>query len=168
MEFEKTPTESNLLESLRRGEVGLRPLTLTVEEVSSHTGNKGPDAFVRAEWGRARYRFVVEVQRLWTPKAFAATIDEVRRYARPPEFYPLIVVPYLPESRLNQLEAKGVSGIDLCGNGLVVVPDKVFIHRTGFPNRFRSEDRIKNVFRGGSSLVARVPPQAGIRFGAGG
>src|SRR5258706_11347748 len=101
MEFEKTPSESDLLDLLRRGEVGLRPLTLTVEEVSPHTGKKRSDAFVRAEWGRARYRFVVEVRRLWTPKALAETIDEGRRYARPPEFYPLIVVPYLPESTLN-------------------------------------------------------------------
>ena len=31
-------------------------------------------------------------------------IDEVKRYARPPEFYPLIVVPYLPDERLAELE----------------------------------------------------------------
>ena len=38
----------------------------------------------------------------------------------------------------------------------MVVPDRVLILRTGRPNRFRSEDKIKNVFRGGSSLVART------------
>jgi hypothetical protein len=156
MDFRKTPSETDLLDLLRQDKIGLSPLTLTVEEIRPHTGNKCPDAFVRAEWEGTRYRFVVEVRRLWTPKALVEAIDAVRRYARPPEFYPLVVVPYLPETRLDELEAAGVSGIDLCGNGVVVVPGQVLIYRTGRPNRFRSEDTIKNVFRGGSSLVARA------------
>jgi hypothetical protein len=156
MDFEKTPSETDLLDLLRQDQVGLRPLTLTVEEISPYIKHKRPDAFVRAEWEGARYRFVVEVRRLWTPKALAEAIDAVRRYARPPEFYPLVVVPYLPETRLNDLEEAGVSGIDLCGNGVVVVPGQVLVYRSGHPNRFRSEDKIKNVFRGGSSLVARA------------
>ena len=156
MGFEKTPSEADLLGLLRQGKVGLRPLTLAVEEIEPHLENKHPDAFVRAEWEGTRYRFVVEVRRLWTPKAIVEAIDAVRRYARPPEFYPLVIVPYLPETRLDELEAAGVSGIDLCGNGVVVVPGRVLLYRTGRPNRFRSEDKIKNVFRGGSSLVARA------------
>ncbi len=156
MVFEKTPSEMDLLGLLRQEKIGLRPLTLTVEEIEPPRENKRPDAFVRAEWDGTPYRFVVEVRRLWTPKALVEAIDAVRRYARPPEFYPLVVVPYLPETRLDELEAAGVSGIDLCGNGVVVVPGRVLIYRTGRPNRFRSEDKIKNVFRGGSSLVARA------------
>jgi hypothetical protein len=48
------------------------------------------------------------------------------------------------------------SGNDLCGNGVVTVPDEVLVYRTGQPNRFRWEAEIKNVFRGTSSLVPRV------------
>jgi hypothetical protein len=94
-------------------------------------------------------------------------VAQVRRYARPPEFYPLVVVPYLPEARLADLEASGVSGIDLCGNGVVMVPDELFVYRSGRPNKFRSEAEIKNVFRGSSSLVARafllVPEYASVQ-----
>ena len=57
---------------------------------------------------------------------------------------------------MNELQAAGVSGIDLCGNGVVVVPNELLVYRTGMPNQFRSEASIKNVFRGASSLVARV------------
>ncbi|WP_020466124.1 hypothetical protein [Singulisphaera acidiphila] len=116
----------------------------------------GPDAFVRMDWDGRRYRFVVECKRLWTPKALSETIEQARRYARPPDFYPLVVVPYLPASRLTELETAGVSGIDLCGNGVVVVPKELLVYRSGCPNQFRSEDEIKNVFRGNSSLAARV------------
>ncbi|WP_254053877.1 hypothetical protein [Singulisphaera sp. GP187] len=97
---------------------------------------------------------MIEVQRLSTPKALSEAVERVRRYARPPEFYPLVVVPYLPEARLAEFESAGVSGIDLCGNGVVVVPNELLVYRTGCPNRFRSEDEIKNVFRGNSSLAA--------------
>jgi hypothetical protein len=76
-------------------------------------------------------------------------------------------VPYLPDARLAELEAAGVSGIDLCGNGVVVVPGELLVYRTGRPNRFRSEAEIKNVFRGNSSLVARafllVPEYASVQ-----
>jgi hypothetical protein len=87
---------------------------------------------------------------------FPRVPDLDRGYGRPPEFYRLVVAPYLPETRLNDLEEAGVSGIDLCGNGVVVVPGRLLVYRTGHSNRFRSEDRIKNVFRSGSSLVARA------------
>ncbi len=81
---------------------------------------------------------------------------QATRLARPSESYPLVVVPYLPDEQLRELQSEGVSGIDLCGNGVVVVPGELLVYRTGQPNRFRSESAIKNVFRGESSLIARV------------
>jgi hypothetical protein len=56
---------------------------------------------------------------------------------------------------LAELEAQSVSGIDLCGNGLVVIPNELLVYRTGGPNVFRSGAEIKNIFRGDSSLVGR-------------
>jgi hypothetical protein len=93
MKFKKTPTESETVELLRQGEVQLPPLSLSVEAVGATTKDSGIDAFVRLDWGSRRYRFVAECQRLWTPKAVSEAISQVRRYARPPEFYPLLVVP---------------------------------------------------------------------------
>lgn len=71
-------------------------------------------------------------------------------------FYPLIIAPYLSEQMLNRLAEAEISGIDLSGNGVVVVPDKLFIYRTGEKNKFLSSAPIKNIFRGTSSLAARV------------
>jgi hypothetical protein len=72
------------------------------------------------------------------------------------QHHPLILVPYLSEEWLLKLEAEGVSGIDLCGNGVVIVPDELLVLRTGSPNRFRWEGTIKNVYRKHSSIVART------------
>ena len=47
MVFEKTPSEMDLLGLLRQEKIGLRPLTLTVEEIEPPRENKRPDAFVR-------------------------------------------------------------------------------------------------------------------------
>ncbi|HYT93332.1 MAG TPA: hypothetical protein VEL76_31740 [Gemmataceae bacterium] len=80
----------------------------------------------------------------------------LRRISAPPERYPLLLVPYLSEERLAELEAAGVSGVDLCGNGVVVVPGELLVLRSGAPNRFRWEGTIKNVYRKESSLAARI------------
>jgi hypothetical protein len=167
MEFRKTPSEREIVELLRQGKVQLPPLSFSVEEVDAATEDSRIDAFVRLDWGSRRYRFVAECKRLWTPKAVSEMISQIRRYARPPEFYPMLVVPYLPDARLAELQAAGVSGVDLCGNGIVVVPEEFLVYRTGRPNRFRSGAEIKNVFRGESSLVARsflvVPEYASVQ-----
>ena len=68
----------------------------------------------------------------------------------------MIIMPYLSENALRQLEKQAISGIDLCGNGVVVVPDELLVFRTGFPNKYSSSALIKNVYRGSSSLVSRV------------
>ena len=59
-------------------------------------------------------------------------------------------------SGLDDLEARSVSGIDLCGNGVVIVPGEWYVRRTGQPNPFRAEGVIKNVYRRSSSVVARL------------
>ena len=109
----------------------------------------------KSRGGSARYRFIAECKRSTTPKDILAAIAQLRRYAHQPEYYPMLIVPYLSGERLAELEAQGVSGIDLCGNGLVVIPDELLVYHTGCPNTFRSEAAIKNVFRGDSSLVGR-------------
>jgi hypothetical protein len=154
--FRKTPSAIEIVELLRQGQVQLSPLSLSVEAAGTATKDNGIDAFVRLDWGSRQYRFVAQCKRLWTPKAVSEAVSQLRRWARPPELYPLLVVPYLPDARLAELQAQDVSGVDLCGNGVVVVPNELLVYRTGRPNRFRSEAEIKNVFRGDSSLVARA------------
>lgn len=156
MEYQKIPFEAEILGQLRSGRVELPPFQIEVSEIQPRIDNRRPDVLVLLRWGKRSYRFVAECGRLWTPKALSEVAAQARRYARPPDLNPLVVVPYLPEAGLRGLQDQGVSGIDLCGNGVVTVPDEVLVYRTGKPNRFRWEAEIKNVFRGTSSLVPRV------------
>jgi hypothetical protein len=72
------------------------------------------------------------------------------------KLYPLLIAPYLSEESLRKLAAENISGIDLSGNGLVIVPNELFVYRFGSKNKFPSNAPIKNVFRGVSSIVPRV------------
>ena len=100
--------------------------------------------------------FAVEHKTIPTPAMVRSAVQQVRRLSRPPLLWPMVLFPYLSEERLEELEREGVSGLDLCGNGVVIVPGEWLVRRTGKPNLYPQSFPIKNVFRGTSSLVARV------------
>ena len=151
---------SDILDALRAGKVELPPLTTRLVgiepqlEASDRLGR--PDAYVDIGWGDRTYRFVAEIKIQATPRAFREAIEQVRAYAEASEMRPLMVTTYLGPDRLQELESKGVSGIDLSGNGVVVVPGELLVVRTGKPNQYPAGRKIRNVYRGASSLVARV------------
>jgi hypothetical protein len=168
MEYEKTVTEADVLEALERGEVKLPPLE--IKSVSRRTGREvepgpQPQARLTVRWNGKAYRFAATCRRLWTRRAVSEAADAALRATEAGGPLPLVVVPYLGEEQLGQLEAKGVSGIDLCGNGVVVVPGELLVWRSGSPNRFRWSAAIKNVYRRDSSLVSRAFLLVG-RFGS--
>lgn len=154
------PRETELLAFLTSGQLQFQPLqVMEVQPEASYVSGRGRevlDALLTLRWGDRTYRFVVEAYHLWTPKAVSQKVDQAQRYARLTGTYPLILVPYLSEEWLLVLEAQGVSGIDLCGNGVIVVPGELLVLRTGFANRFRWPGTIKNVYRKNSSIVARI------------
>ncbi len=100
-------------------------------------------------------RFAAEYKRQWTPQQIALAVSEARSRAQVLGLLPMVIVPYLSEERLLELEAQDVSGLDLCGNGVICVSGKYLLFRTGKPNRFKSSAPIKNIYRGATSLVAR-------------
>lgn len=106
--------------------------------------------------GKRVFTFRTEYKRAGTPQQIELALMQVRKSAREAGVLPLVVVPYLSEERLLGLEQEGVSGLDLCGNAVLIMPGSLYFFRTGFPNRFKSSAPIKNVFKGASSLVARV------------
>lgn len=107
------------------------------------------DGWIDVVWRRHRQRFVFEYKRSSTPRAVQAAALHVRMHGK----HPLVVVPFLAEERLVDLEALGVSGVDLCGN-YVLLGEKFTLWRSGQPNRFSESRPIKNVFRGKSSIFA--------------
>jgi hypothetical protein len=67
----------------------------------------------------------------------------------------MLFMPFLSERQLKELEREGISGIDLCGNCVVVYPGTFSVFRSGGKNRFPSSAAIKNIYRKNSSMVGR-------------
>jgi len=146
------PTEEEFVARARRGEVAFPPMGLAWEKART----KGIDGVVRMSWQKKSFRFAAEYKQRSNAKTIEAAIEHVREQSREMGLLPLVVVPYLDEQALASLESKSVSGIDLCGNGLVVVPGEWYVRRSGSPNPFQAEGVIKNVYRKSSSVVARL------------
>ena len=68
------------------------------------------------------FRFVVESKSRPTLEAVQAAAAQAMAAVRENE-WPMIQVPYLAPDRLDYLTRLGVSGVDLCGNGVVIIPD---------------------------------------------
>lgn len=148
------PTEEEAIELLARGEVTLPPLTFRVR--SSELSRRRYDAIVEASWEDHTYHFVAEYKPFATPKILREAMGAVITQAREMSLAPMVLAPYLPEERLRELEASGVSGLDLSGNGVVIVPGEILVYRTGARNRFPASTPLRNVYRGAASLVPRA------------
>lgn len=153
-------TESEILSRLAE-KPDFPPLRGTIEEFNPslflNGGEKSADLVLALEWENQRRKFVVEFKSQSAPSFLTGAIEQVRAYsAARPDLLPLVIVPYLGPKSLERLIAAGVSGLDLCGNGVVNVPGQWFVFRTGEKNRFPSSQPIKNIYRGTSSIVARV------------
>lgn len=149
--------ESEILELAKTGQLSLGPVGLDVlsSDVTLDDGLKA-DALIEARWKDQAARFVAVFRTQATPKVLQLAISTAREVASPPETYPLVIAPYLSDDKLQRLEAAGISGLDLCGNGVLCVPGKMMVMRTGRPNRFPQSAKLKNVYRGKNSLVGRA------------
>lgn len=114
------------------------------------------DALLCVTEGETRSRFAAFYQRDATPRQIAFEAPRVASLAQQENLLPLLLTPYFSEERLLQLEALQVSGLDLCGNGILMAPGRFTYFRTGYPNRFPNSRPLKNVYRGVSSLVGRA------------
>jgi hypothetical protein len=146
------PTENDLLMRVRRGDITFPPLEVTYEAPPA----REIDAGMRMTWGKKTVRFAAECQRQSSERNVLAAADQARQLARKVDLEPLVIFPFLDEPVIERLESAGVSGVDLCGNGVVIVRDRWYLRRTGAPNPFRADGVIKNVYRGASSVVARL------------
>src|SRR5262245_17525241 len=116
-------TESEILMQLTE-KPDFTPLRGTIEEFNPSLfltgGEKSVDLFLTFEWENQRRKFVVEFKGQSAPSYLAGAIEQVRAYsAARPDLLPLVIVPYLNPKSLERLIAAGVSGFDLCGNGVI-------------------------------------------------
>ena len=153
----KIPNQKEMINLLRSGKVVLPPLSFRVLKDKPETAkNIGFDLLVEASWRGSTVRFAVECKALSTPKVFKTGLNLLKTETLPRGCSPLLFLPFLSEQQLQELEQEQISGIDLCGNGVVVAPGKFAIFRSGGENRFSSSAPIKNIYRKNSSMVARV------------
>ena len=157
VKIRKLTTQREIIEQLRRGKISLPPLSFRFLEVQPKAdGNRRLDAFVEASWRDSTARFAVECKSISTPKAFQDGLNLMKSLSLPKGYRPMIIMPFLSEQQLQGLEREGISGIDLCGNGVVIVPGKFAVFRSGEKNLFPSSAPIKNIYRKNSSMVGRV------------
>ncbi len=151
------PKEVEMLEQLRTGKVALPPLSFRILEYESqYNENLRLDALVEVSWNNNSATFALECKALSTPKAFQVGINQLKAATLSCDYLPMLFVPFLSEERLQELERDGISGIDLCGNGVVTIPRMFSVYRTGGNNRFTSSAAIKNIYRKNTSMVART------------
>lgn len=151
------PTEREMIEQLRMGKVALPPLSFRLLKVEPQAGiNSRFDALVEASWDERIAKFAVECKSLSTPKAFQDGLNRLKTSSLPKDCRPLLFLPFLSEQQLQELERSKINGVDLCGNGVVVVPEMFSVFRSGQKNRFTSSAPIKNIYRKNSSMVARA------------
>jgi hypothetical protein len=135
---------------LSLGPVSLRT---SAPELSRET-DFAVDLFLEAIWKGRTVTFVCELKALSTPKTIESAVSRVRQLSVELGLPPLIVVPFLSEERLKELDLLNVSGLDLCGNGVIVTPE-IYAWRSGNPNRFPDPTTLKNIYAGDSSIFAR-------------
>jgi len=114
------------------------------------------DALLEVSSADKTYQFDAEFKSRSSPRAFEEAMSRIEQTPRRPGRLPMIVLPYLRENQLNKLQERQVSGLDLSGNGVVIVPNKLLVLRTGNANRFPDSAPTKYAYRGTTSLVSRA------------
>lgn len=131
--------------------INLRP-----EESRRTPGRAGAGLAVTVTWGDEHFDFAADAKTRSTPRLLEDALVQARRRAAESGRLPMVIVPFLNETRIGRLEEQGVSGLDLCGNGLVVAPSRLLLRRTGQPNRYPESRPARFAYRGATSLVPRV------------
>ncbi len=157
MSNQKLLTRGELVDQLRES-VEFPPLRIRTlpEATEQDLPETGADALLEIGWGENRHVFAVSASVGFSPKALQETSQQAQDIAQRQEAWPLVLTPYLSEAQLAALEAQQVSGLDLCGNGVIIVPERLFLLRSGQPNRYPTSTPIRKVYQGNSGLVARA------------
>ena len=150
-------SERDIIDRLKQGQVLLGPLGFRLSALERRDKQgRIIDAIVSIFWNQMQEEFAAEIRAQSTPKIIRQTLYEVRAATQNTGMNPMIIAPYLNREALAELEREGVSGVDLCGNGVIIVPGKLYVERSGQRNQFPSSAPIKSVYRRKSSLVGRV------------
>jgi hypothetical protein len=149
-------SEREILEYARSGKLQFPPLHFDVVGESIPRDWLRADLLLEGSWQDKKQLFVAEVKRYSSDKNVSDAADQATKNAQVIGGLPLVITPWFSREQLLELERRGVSGLDLCGNGIVIVPGEMLVLKTGQPNKFPASRLIRRVYEGTSSLVARV------------
>ncbi len=148
-------SETEMLKQLQQG-VEFPPVALRLVQTGSHDGAGEIDAVLEVAPANRATSLPPKLRARSTPRAFEEALQRVERIVQGTSYYPMLVTPYLREAQLEELQQQQVSGIDLSGNGVITIPGKLFVYRTGKPNKFPDSAPTKYAYRGATSLIARA------------
>lgn len=133
------------------------PLEVRLSDKDAPQANDdGIDAILEVTSPEQRLEFAAEFRSRNSPRIFEEALSRLKRPAQRRDMLPMLVMPYLRESQLDELQRQHLSGIDLSGNGVVTIPGKLLVYRTGAKNQFPDSSPTKYAYRGVTSLVARA------------
>lgn len=146
--------EDEIISWLRKGEFAFAPAELRLLSSPSNADKKLGDGILVVKWGDRNSAFLVQAKTVATPKAIAEATKQVRAASESVDLFPMLILPYLSEERLLQLEKLGISALDMCGNGTIRTTE-LSVWRSGHPNQFKERAKPRNPYRGDSSVFAR-------------
>jgi hypothetical protein len=149
--------ESEAQRLLSSNGLKLSPIRGSLEAMEVELPSGRADFVIRLEWKGQVWRFAAEYERTATPKQIESAIVQARRLARAEKsLLPMVIAPYLRDEMLDRLLEEEISGIDLSGNAVIVVPGEWLVVLRGKKNQFPTSAPIKAIYEGTSSLVGSV------------
>ena len=130
------------------------PAQLVVNTLNARQDGKECDALLDVRWSGCSQGYTLEIKTVSAPAALEQAAWQVSAYARVFGLNPMVMAPYLSEEALLSLQEKQISGIDLCGNCVILAPSFT-IWRSGAPNQYRESRPIRNPYSGDSSIIVR-------------
>lgn len=154
-------TEEQVIQSLKSMSERYAPLIINriAEQVSLPEGYRVDAVIEFSIQNGPSFEAVAEIAPVSTPQNILRRARQLADYfgkAKKTNMVPLVIAPYIGVKQAMILADKGISWIDLSGNMSVRVSSRVYIERTGKPNRFPDTAPIKKIFQGASSLVSRA------------
>jgi len=154
-------TEEQVRQSLINMGERYDPLTIysVLEQTSGPDGCKVDVLIEFSIRNGPSFKAVAEITTVATPQNVLMGARQLAAYVanyKESDMVPLLIAPYIGAKQAKILEEKGISWLDLSGNMSIRVSNRIYIERTGKPNRFPDTAPIKKIFQGTSSLVSRA------------
>jgi len=152
-------TKKDVERTLTKG-LGFPPFSVDLRPEASEVPTSRrfqPDFLLSVAWEGMVRDFVVEYKSTPGLSRLRSAIAQAKALAYSnPAFLPMVLMPYLSPEALDELVRAEISGLDLCGNGVIYVPGSWFAYRTGTANKFPDSAPIVSPYRGNQSIVARA------------